>query len=224
MTLEWAVLFDLDGTLVDTEGLLREAQLSVLGELGVPASAVPFDELRGQGVAENLARLCALTSSPIEPHELYARVQRRLLTRLRAGVDPLPGADDLLSALRRERVPCALVSSSYRAVIDVVVPSLARAMFTVTIAGDEVEHPKPHSEPYRVAAARLGVPPGRCVVIEDSSAGIRSGLSAGCVVVAVAPARESVALTVDGLSELTVERLRRLAGASELTPPARGPG
>jgi len=200
----------MDGTLVDTEPLLDGALLAVLGELGVPASAVRSNVLRGSSVAQNLARLSGLTGSSIRAEELYARVTGRILDRLRIGVAPLPGAVDLLRALRRARVACALVSSSHRAMVDAVLPSLGRAQFSFSLAGDEVRRPKPDPEPYRTAAARLGVEPGRCVVIEDSSTGIRSGLAAGCVLVSVAPTREPVALAVDGLSELTVGRLAHL--------------
>ncbi|MFJ9558582.1 HAD family hydrolase [Streptomyces fuscichromogenes] len=203
-------MFDLDGTLVDTEPLLHDALSAELGAAGVPAAAIRPEELRGRGVAENLTRLGGLTRSPMSAAELYARVSGRLLDRLRLGVAPLPGAAGLLGALRRAGVPCALVSSSYRAMVDAVLPSLGRAEFAVTLAGDEVRHPKPDPEPYRTAAARLGVAPGRCVVVEDSSAGLRAGLAAGCVTVAVAPTREPVAVRVRGLSELTVARLARL--------------
>lgn len=208
----------MDGTLVDTEPILRAALLAVLGEMGVPASALRPDELQGRSVAENLTRLSGLTPSSTGPEELYARVSDRVLGRLRAGIAPLPGAVGLLGALRRARVPCALVSSSYRAMVDAVLPSLGRAEFAVTVAGDEVRRPKPDPEPYRTAAARLGIEPGRCVAVEDASAGIRSGLAAGCVTVAVAPTREPVALCVNGLSELTVERLACLVGMGTTRP------
>jgi HAD superfamily hydrolase (TIGR01509 family) len=213
LTAPWAVLFDLDGTLVDTEPILGDALLAVLGELGVPASAVQVNALQGRSVAENLAQLSMLTKSSISAEELYARVNDRILDRLRIGITPLPGAVGLLRALRLARVACALVSSSYREMVDAVLPSLGRAEFAVTIAGDEVRRPKPDPESYRTAAARLGIEPGRCVVIEDSSTGIRSGLAAGCVPVSVAPTREPVALAVDGLSDLTVGRLARLVEA-----------
>jgi len=211
LTAPWAVLFDMDGTLVETEPILGGALLTVFGALGVPASAVASNVVQGCGVAENLARLSALTRPSIRAEELYARVEDRALDRLRTGITPLPGAVDLLRALRLARVACALVSSSYRAMVDAVLPSLGGAEFTVTLAGDEVRCPKPDPECYRTAEARLGVGPERCVVIEDSCAGIRSGLAAGCVLVSVAPTREPVALAVDGLSELTVGRLARLA-------------
>jgi HAD superfamily hydrolase (TIGR01509 family) len=200
----------MDGTLVDTEPILAGALLAVFAELGVAAQAVRRTVVQGSSVAENLAKLSVLTGSDVRAEELYARVNSRVLDRLRTGITPLPGAVELLRALRLERVACALVSSSYRAMVDAVLPSLGRAEFSVTIAGDEVRRPKPDPESYRTAAARLGVEPGRCVVIEDSPAGIRSGLAAGCVLISVAPTREPVALAVDGLSELTVGRLARL--------------
>ncbi|GGN27833.1 hypothetical protein GCM10011578_063440 [Streptomyces fuscichromogenes] len=176
----------------------------------MPAAAIRPEELRGRSVAENLTRLGGLTRSPMSAQELYARVSGRLLDRLRLGVAPLPGAAGLLGALRRAGVPCALVSSSYRAMVDAVLPSLGRAEFAVTLAGDEVRRPKPDPEPYRTAADRLGVAPGRCVVVEDSSAGLRAGRAAGCVTVSVAPTREPVAVRVRSLSELTVARLAHL--------------
>ncbi|MFE6488523.1 HAD family hydrolase [Streptomyces sp. NPDC057757] len=206
-------MFDMDGTLADTEPLLHEALLAVLGESGVPAAAIRPEELRGRGVAENLARLSGLAQSPMSAEELYARVSDRMLARLRLGIAPLPGAVGLLRELGRAGVPRALVSSSYRAMVDAVLPSLGQAEFTVTLAGDEVRCPKPDPESYRTAAARLGIAPERCVVVEDSSAGLRSGLAAGCVTVAVAPTREPVTLRVRSLSELTVEGLARLVDA-----------
>ncbi|MDI5963285.1 HAD family hydrolase [Streptantibioticus silvisoli] len=216
------MLFDLDGTLVDTEPILLGALLAVLVDRGVPASAVRPEELRGRSVAENLTRLSGLLRSPMSTQELYAHVNDRVLARLRDGITPLPGAVGLLRALRRAGVPCALVTSSYRAMVDAVLPSLGRAEFAVTVAGDEVDRPKPDPESYRTAAARLGVAPGRCVVVEDSSTGIRSGIAAGCVPVSVAPTREPVALCVPGLSELTVERLARLVDAGTTRSRNRG--
>ncbi|MFI6338821.1 HAD family hydrolase [Streptomyces sp. NPDC050535] len=203
-------MFDMDGTLADTEPLLHDALLAVLGASGVPAAAIRPEELRGRSVAENLTRLSGLARSPMSAEELYARVSDRMLDRLRLGIAPLPGAVRLLRALRRAGVPCALVSSSYRVMVDAVLPSLGRAEFAVTLAGDEVRRPKPDPESYRTAAARLGIAPARCVVVEDSSAGLRSGRAAGCVTVSVAPTQEPVTLGVRGLSELTVERLTRL--------------
>ncbi|MER7935376.1 HAD family phosphatase [Streptomyces sp. NPDC094471] len=223
LTAPWAVLFDMDGTLVDTEVLLLEALSAVLAASGVPASAIRPEELRGRAVEENLTRLSGLMRSPMPPRELYARVGDRMLGRMRAGVAPLPGAVGLLGSLRRAGVPCALVSSSYRAMVDAVLPSLGAAGFAAIVAGDEVRRPKPDPEGYLTAAARLGVAPGNCVVVEDSSAGLRSGLAAGCVTVAVAPTAQPVALTVAGLTGLTVDRLARLAATGSRGVGSRAP-
>ncbi|MGV9914733.1 HAD family hydrolase [Streptomyces tendae] len=221
LTARWAVLFDLDGTLVDTEPLLHEALSAVLGEAGVPAAVIRPEELRGRPVAENLARLSRLTPTPMNERDLYERVGARLLDRLRLGITPLPGALTLLRALRGAHVPCALVSSSYRAMVDAVLPRLGAESFALTLAGDEVRRPKPDPEPYRTAAARLGLAPGHCVVVEDSAAGLGSARAAGCATVSVAPAGGAAAdLAVRGLSALTVERLARLAGAGNTNLPA----
>ncbi|MEU5704372.1 HAD family hydrolase [Streptomyces aurantiacus] len=219
LTARWAVLFDMDGTLVDTEPLLHEALSVVLGAAGVPAEAIRPEELRGRDVAENLARLSSLARTPMTTRELYERVSARMLDRLRRGVAPLPGAVGLLRALRGAHVPCALVSSSYRAMVDAVLPSLGADAFAVTLAGDEVRRPKPDPEAYRTAAARLGVAPGNCVIVEDSATGLRSGRAAGCVTVSVVRTGEPVDLAVRDLSELTVRRLAHLVQAGTKQAP-----
>ncbi len=216
----------MDGTLVDTEPLLHEALSAVLGAVGVPAAAIRQEELRGRDVAENLARLSSLARTPMTTRELYERVSGRMLDRLRRGVAPLPGAVGLLRALRGAHVPCAMVSSSYRVMLDAVLPSLGADEFAVTLAGDEVRCPKPDPEPYRTAAARLGVAPGNCVVVEDSAAGLRSGRAAGCVTVSVVRTGEPVDLAVRGLSALTVQRLAHLveAGTAQASEARRATG
>jgi HAD superfamily hydrolase (TIGR01509 family) len=99
-------------------------------------------------------------------------------------VRALPGTTELLAALRAEGVPMALVSSSYRVLVDAVLQH-GFGPFDVTVAGDEVTHGKPAPEPYLLACTRLGVDPRQCVVLEDSGAGVASGEAAGCAVVAV---------------------------------------
>jgi beta-phosphoglucomutase-like phosphatase (HAD superfamily) len=116
--------------------------------------------------------------------------------------------------LRKEDVPCALVSASYRVMIDAVLSHLPPDLFDVIVAGDEVTNGKPHPEPYLTAADQLSVDPRQCVVIEDSNTGVQAGTAAGAYVVAVpqwvtiddAPRR----LVVDSLEPLSPESLRRL--------------
>jgi len=143
---------------------------------------------------------------------LLARMVELFATEVRVR----PGAIELLAALDHAGVPQALVSSSYRVLVNAV---LAHGFgpFAMTLAGDEVLHGKPSPEPYLTACARLRVQPERCVVLEDSSAGVASGEAAGCAVVAVpsvagvgfeaAPRR----LVAASLRSLDVSALRRLA-------------
>jgi HAD superfamily hydrolase (TIGR01509 family) len=125
-----------------------------------------------------------------------------------------PGALELLTALRGAGVPCALVSASYRILLDAALTRLPQGTFSVSVAGDEVTHGKPHPEPYERACHALGVDARHCVVFEDSETGARSGNAAGALVVAVpnkvpvsaAPRRVHLA----SLAELDVPALTRL--------------
>ena len=127
-----------------------------------------------------------------------------------------PGALELLDALIGAGVPCALVSASYRAVLDAALSRLPTGTFAVSVAGDEVSHGKPHPEPYERACAELAVRPSRCVVFEDSETGARSGNAAGALVVAI-PQRVPIPdaprrVRVSSLTELDVPTLGRLLG------------
>ena len=182
-----AVLFDMDGLLVDTEPLWTVAERELAAELGGEWT----DELKASVVGTRLETsvpiiLAGLGHAPTP--ELVAATQRRLLARMvelyAAELTPLPGAVALLAALREARVPVALVSSSYRVLVDAVVAQLG-LRFDLVLAGDEVAHAKPHPEPYATACERLGICAACAVVLEDSPAGIASGEAAGCAVVAV---------------------------------------
>ena len=119
-------------------------------------------------------------------------------------------------------MPVALVSSSYRVLVDAALahgPSLGWGPWALTLSGDEVAHGKPHPEPYLTAARRLGVDPARCVVLEDSPAGVASGEAAGCAVVAV-PSVVGVGFTagprrlvVPSLTEVSASTLSSLVGS-----------
>jgi HAD superfamily hydrolase (TIGR01509 family) len=95
------------------------------------------------------------------------------------------GALELLTALHERGVPQALVSASYRALVDAALDTVGRDVFAFTLGGDEVTHAKPHPEAYLTAAAALGADPRQCVVIEDSLTGVESAEAAGCVCVAL---------------------------------------
>ncbi len=213
-----AVLFDMDGLLVNTEEFWFQAECAVASELGAPWGRVQQAALVGgplSSVGDLLRERSGTTRTSAVIVERLIDVMHDLL--LAHEVALMPGAADLLAALAAEGVPCALVSASPRRLVDAVLDSLrARGLapFATTVAGDEVVRTKPHPEPYVTAAARLQVPPRQCVVLEDSPTGVASAEAAGCFVVAVPSLRAIVPtgrrLVVRWLGDLDVPALRRL--------------
>lgn len=210
-----AVLWDMDGTLVDSEKVWAEVQLRVLPELGGTWTDEDSLGLIGSDLRDAVqVWLQALPAGVITGEELAERIFGEVVESLRREVEFQPGALELLQALRKSDIPCGLVSASYRVMIDAVLSHLPDDPFDVIIAGDEVTNGKPHPEPYLTAAAKLGVDPTQCAVIEDSMTGTESGTAAGAYVIAVphwvpipeAPRR----LVVGSLEVVTPESLRQL--------------
>jgi HAD superfamily hydrolase (TIGR01509 family) len=109
-----------------------------------------------------------------------------MVARLREGpVTWMPGARELLEEVTAGGVPAALVSSSYRTVMDAVLDAVGGEWFATTVSADDVPRTKPHADPYLAAAAALGVDPALCVALEDSATGAAAARAAGCVTVAV---------------------------------------
>ena len=214
-----AVLFDMDGLLVDSEPLWTVAEQELADRLGGefgPEVKAAIVGTRLEVAVPTMLRWFGADTGPAQVAETSAWLLDRMVALFGGPLTFLPGGLELLAALQREGVPTALVSSSYRVLVDAVLARVP-ATFTTTLAGDEVVHGKPHPEPYLTAAARLGVDPGRCVVLEDSPAGIASAEAAGCAVVAVpsvpgvtvAPAPRR--LVAASLEDLDVPALRALA-------------
>ncbi len=205
-----AVLFDMDGTLVDTERLWWEAVEEVAGR---PLTEADRPDVLGRPVEHTAAWLAAATGTPAA--DLADTLHREFADRVRTGVVPRPGALDLLDALAREGVPTALVTASPRSVADTVLEALGGASrFAVSVTADDTEHTKPAPDPYLAACRELGVAPARCVAVEDTETGVRSAEAAGCAVLAVpslAPVEAAPGRTVlPGLEGVTVARLRAL--------------
>jgi HAD superfamily hydrolase (TIGR01509 family) len=207
-----AVLLDLDGTLVDTEGLWWAAEREVFADLGHVLDETHRAVVVGGPMARSVGHLISVTGCSATLAELTVAVNTRFEELIVRGAPLMPGALRLLTELAAHAVPTALVSASHRRTIDAMLRSLGREHFAFTLAGDEVSRTKPDPEPYLTAAARLGADPACCVVVEDTPTGVAAAEAAGCQVIAVpsvapiapAPGR----LVLSSLEELSVPFLR----------------
>ncbi|NUW34644.1 HAD family phosphatase [Nonomuraea sp. SMC257] len=185
-----AVLFDMDGTLVDTEGLWWEATADVAASLGRVLGPADVPYVLGRTVEDTAAHLLParahLRSGQVqEPLDAVAgRLTASFADRIRRGVRLVRGATELLRALTAEAVPTALVSASPRSIVELVLPSLDHR-FAVVVAAEDTPRGKPDPEPYLEAARLLEADPRRCVALEDSPAGIAAATAAGCHVLVV---------------------------------------
>ncbi len=180
-----AVLFDLDGLLIDSEPIWFRVEERVMAELGGRWSHADQAACVGGTLPRTAAYMLALASTATSDVEVQGLLVSGMAAELRAGVALRPGAEPLLDALAVAGVPCGLVSSSYRVLVDVALDAIGVERFAISVAGDEVRRPKPDPEPYLTAAHRLGVEPASCVVFEDAPAGVAAAEAAGCVCVAV---------------------------------------
>lgn len=184
-----AVLFDMDGLLVNTEPLWLEVEHETLATLGGTWSAADNVAIVGASLehaADYMRRLSGTNQSTAEVGELLVG---GMLAKLGVGDIPIqPGAAQLLREVAQAGVPFALVSASVRSIVDLVIDALHRhglPEFPVSVAGDEVPRGKPDPMPYLQAARQLGVDITRAVVLEDSPNGARAGWAAGAHVIAV---------------------------------------
>jgi HAD superfamily hydrolase (TIGR01509 family) len=203
------VLFDLDGTLADTEPLQWEAYRRALRPFGVDVDVETYRRrwIAVEGGAEWACRTFGLS---IGPAELRTRKTAEYRALIAAGVAPRPGARAMVTRLAPSH-RLALATNSTRAEVDVVLGHLALdGPFAAVVVREDYATAKPAPDAYLAAARALGLPPAACVVVEDTARGVAAGIAAGCVVIAVP-------------SELTWDNdftgaARRLAGLDELTP------
>jgi HAD superfamily hydrolase (TIGR01509 family) len=179
-----AVLFDMDGTLVDSEKVWDVAlnELAVR-EAGRPLTGPARRSMTGSNMATSMRILREDLGLDHEPDQDW--LIERVFELFADGLVWRPGALELLLAVRREGLPTALVTSTGRKLVEVALETLGRENFDVIVCGDEVAVPKPDPTPYRLAAELLDVPVERCVAIEDSPTGVASAAASGAVVLAV---------------------------------------
>jgi HAD superfamily hydrolase (TIGR01509 family) len=228
-----AVLWDFDGTLVDTEPYWIEAEFELVEAHGGTWSREHALELVGNDLLVSGRYIREHAGIDLEPAEIVERLLDGVIERVRRQVPWRPGAVELLASLRTAAVPCVLVTMSYRRFVEPVLAALPPDSFADLVTGDAVTHGKPHPEPYLRAAAEVGLPPERCLAIEDSDTGARSAEAAGCTVlvvpnhVPVAPGTNRI--FTDTLVGMDADALLQIVAGSRpdpsqttMTPPTSG--
>ena len=209
-----AILFDHDGTLVDTEPVWAAAKVALAAEFGGTWTEQDTLDCLGLSMQFTLDRLrergVNLPDEEIN-NLLVAKVHETLAQQ---PVEFLPGIERFLAEVREAQIPAAVVTNATTSVARRTANAAPEGTFSVVIGNDETTHPKPDPQPYLLAAERLGVDPTQCVALEDSPSGVRSATAAGMRVIVVPGELE----VPEGLGtvrlkhkELTLEAVRALA-------------
>ncbi len=208
------ILFDHDGTLVDTEPVWAAAKVALAAEFGGTWTEQDTLDCLGLSMQFTLDRLrergVNLPDEEIN-NLLVAKVHEALAQQ---PVEFLPGIERFLAEVREAQIPAAVVTNAATSVARRTANAAPEGTFSVIIGNDETTHPKPNPQPYLLAAERLGVDPTQCVAIEDSPSGVRSATAAGMRVIVV-PGELEVPAELGTVrlkhEELTLEAVRALA-------------
>jgi HAD superfamily hydrolase (TIGR01509 family) len=210
------VLFDMDGTLTDSEPVWDESLRALARWLGGELS----DGARRATIGTNVPVSVEIVHRDVgrtdaDPVRSGEKLVAEAGARFAAGLVWRPGARELVDAVRAAGIPAALVTNTERALVRLALGPLVEQLFDVSVCGDEVAHTKPAPDPYEKAAALLGVAPHTTVAIEDSPTGTASAAAAGCAVLVVPGAEVSVPpgpgrTFADSLAGITVADLAAL--------------
>ncbi|WP_019853788.1 HAD family hydrolase [Actinopolyspora mortivallis] len=185
-----AVLFDMDGTLVDSEKLWTVAMDDFAACHGAEISEAARASMVGSNMTRSMRLLLADLGMPTEAAEIESAgrwVVARMAEMLASDLEWRPGAERALREITSQGIPTALVTSTIRSLTDIALRTIGPDTFDATVCGDEVDGlNKPEPEPYLRACRALGVDPAECVAVEDSPTGVASAVAAGCTVLGVA--------------------------------------
>lgn len=179
------MLFDLDGTLLDSETLWEDAQAATMAYFGQTWTSDDQAHAIGGPIERVVGHMAGRTGGDPDHivRVLVTEIEHLVATR---PAHWLPGARELLVECRAAGIPTAIVSNSWRVLLDLLVANLDVPV-DLTVSSTEVERAKPDPTPYLVACRELGAEPRNTVVVEDSPTGVRAGLAAGCRVIGVGP-------------------------------------
>jgi HAD superfamily hydrolase (TIGR01509 family) len=211
---KFAVLFDMDGTLIDSEPYWLESEQTLAAEHNGIWTAQDGLNVVGKSLDESSKLLKDRANIPLETSEIVKRLTDDVQGRLAKVVPWRPGARELLLDLKKHKVKTALVTMSLHRMAQQVVDAIPFEAFDVIVAGDDVTRGKPHPEAYEKAAALLGFETKNCIAFEDSSTGLASAEAAGTYAIGIPnfiaiPEKPGRVLwgTLDGV---TYKQLRKL--------------
>ena len=180
-----AILFDMDGTLIDSEPLWLKAEIEVMAEVGCHWDEQDQINCLG-GPAERTERYMQERSQNIKPYGYFInRLHEVMRARITNELDLIPNALSLLKECKDAGIKTALVTASSRDLMTIVLKRFPPRTFDVVVSGDDVEKSKPDPAPYLLAAKQLSVDILKCLVLEDSLTGVQSGLSSGAKVIGI---------------------------------------
>lgn len=209
-----AVLFDLDGTLIDSEPYWMQSERELASEHNADWTEEDGAQLIGMSLYDSSKLIKERLDSELHHEEIIEKLTDRVNQQLSRAIPWRPGAEDLLKMLKRRRVKTALVTMSMKRTALQVVEAIQFNAFDVVVAGDDVIYGKPHAEPYLKAAELLGVAPEDCIAFEDSITGILSAEAARTKAVGIPnmmliPQNENRILW-ETLEGVTMKQLREL--------------
>jgi len=179
-----AVLWDMDGTIVDTEPYWMRAEIALVTSHGGTWTEADGMQLVGSGLVQS-ARILQEAGVDLPIEGIIDALTDRVMEQIESAVPWRPGARELIAELRAADIPIALVTMSIRRMALQVAAAIGQDVFDVVVAGDDVQNPKPHPEPYLRAAELLGVPITDCVALEDSQFGLVSAVSSGAASIGI---------------------------------------